>query len=101
MTFGGFTAEGQVIYLPTTPDYRPPTMPSSPTSPAPARWRLLALCAACALALAACKGGNGDADAKDGGASKQKVDAVPVEVAKVGRRAIAASYSGTAPLEAR
>ena len=76
-------------------------MTRSPTSPAPARWRLLVLCAACALALAACKGGNGDADAKDGGASKQKVDAVPVEVAQVDRRAIAASYSGTAPLEAR
>jgi len=75
-------------------------MPSSPTTPAPARWRLLVLCAACALALAACKGGNGDADAKDGGASK-KIDAVPVEVAQVTHRAIAASYSGTAPLEAR
>ena len=75
-------------------------MPSSPTTPAPARWRLLVLCAACALALAACKGGNGDADAKDGGASK-KIDAVPVEVAQVTHRAIAASYSGTAPLDAR
>ncbi|HSR66290.1 MAG TPA: efflux RND transporter periplasmic adaptor subunit [Xanthomonadaceae bacterium] len=70
-------------------------------SPAPSRWRLLALCAACAIALSACKGGNGDADAKDGGATAQKADAIPVEVATVARRPIAASYSGTAPLEAR
>lgn len=65
------------------------------------RWRLLALCAACALALSACNGGNGDADAKAGGAAAQKADAIPVEVARVARRPIAASYSGTAPLEAR
>ena len=65
-------------------------MSRSPSSPDKARWRLLVLCGACALSLAACKGGNGDADAKDGGAAKQKVDAVPVEVAQVSRRAIAA-----------
>lgn len=49
------------------------------------------------LALSACKSGDkGDAE-KD----KKGEDAVPVEVAAVVRRAIAASYSGTAPLEAR
>lgn len=52
------------------------------------------------LSLAACKGGgNGDADAKD--AEKKGPEAVPVEVAQASRRAIAASYTGTAPLEAR
>ncbi len=50
------------------------------------------------LALSGCKGG-GDAGAKDG--EKKAQDAVPVEAVKVVRRPIAASYSGTAPLEAR
>ena len=50
------------------------------------------------LALSGCKGG-GDAEAKDG--EKKAQDAVPVEAVKVVRRPIAASYSGTAPLEAR
>ena len=72
-----------------------------PHTTAPTRWRLLVLCAACAVALSACKGGNGDADAKDGGATAQKADAIPVEVATVARRPISANYSGTAPLEAR
>ncbi|MDB6163303.1 MAG: efflux transporter, family, subunit [Xanthomonadaceae bacterium] len=51
------------------------------------------------LMLGACKrGGEGDAQAKDG---KKAPEAVPVEVAQVTRRPIAASYAGTAPLEAR
>lgn len=55
----------------------------------------------CLLALAACKGGGpGDANAKPG-EEKKGPEAVPVEVAKASRRAIAASYTGTAPLEAR
>ena len=55
----------------------------------------------CALALAACKkGGEGEAMAQGKGAAKGP-EAVPVEVAAVSRRAIAASYTGTAPLEAR
>ncbi|MEF9978816.1 MAG: efflux RND transporter periplasmic adaptor subunit [Thermomonas sp.] len=55
------------------------------------------------LALAACKGGKpGDGKGKDGEADANKgPEAVPVEVAKAGRRSIAASYMGTAPLEAR
>jgi membrane fusion protein, multidrug efflux system len=55
---------------------------------------------ACVLALAAggCKKG-GEAQAKDKEAKGP--EAVPVEVATVARRPIAASYSGTAPLEAR
>lgn len=55
----------------------------------------------CLLALVACKGGgNGEAKAKAGEENKGP-EAVPVEVAQASRRAIAASYTGTAPLEAR
>ena len=55
----------------------------------------------CLLALAACKGGGpGDAKAKPG-EEKKGPEAVPVEVAQASRRAIAASYTGTAPLDAR
>jgi membrane fusion protein (multidrug efflux system) len=55
------------------------------------------------LALAACKGGKpGDGKGEDGkDAANKGPEAVPVEVAKAGRRSIAASYAGTAPLEAR
>lgn len=60
---------------------------------------LICLLVSAVLALGACKkGGNADA-AKDG--ADKGPEAVPVEVAKVARRPIAASYSGTAPLEAR
>lgn len=52
----------------------------------------------CLLLLSACKGGgNGEAQAKEG--EKKGPEAVPVEVAKASRRAVAASYTGTAPLE--
>lgn len=54
---------------------------------------------ACALALAGCKG-KGEAQAKPGGAEKAP-EAVPVETAAATRRAVAASYTGTAPLEPR
>lgn len=51
------------------------------------------------LALAGCKGG---ADAKGKEEDKKAVEeAVPVEAVTVARRPIAASYTGTAPLEAR
>ena len=63
-----------------------------------ARLGLLAL----ALTLAACKGGPEGGKGKDGKDEANKgPEAVPVEVAKAGRRSIAASYAGTAPLEAR
>lgn len=59
------------------------------------------------LLLAGCGGdkpadGNGDQAAvgKDGKPEEKKPDAVPVEVARASRRAIAASYTGTANLEA-
>lgn len=61
---------------------------------------LLCMMAGSVLALGACKGKpGGDAPGKDG--ADKGPDAVPVEVATLGRRAIAASYTGTAPLEAR
>ncbi len=63
---------------------------------------LLAACLAMGVALlGGCKGGpEGDAQAKEPGADKAE-EAVPVEVVKAARRSIAASYTGTAPLEAR
>ncbi|MCA0393093.1 MAG: efflux RND transporter periplasmic adaptor subunit [Proteobacteria bacterium] len=51
-----------------------------------------------ALLLGGCKGG-GDAKAKD--AENKGPDAIPVEVEKVARRAIAASYANTSTLEPR
>ncbi|MFP7721552.1 efflux RND transporter periplasmic adaptor subunit [Lysobacter sp. A3-1-A15] len=60
--------------------------------------RALALALAGTLALTACKGGEGAADAKPGEAAEEEV--VPVEVAAASLRAVAASYTGTAPLEA-
>ena len=62
----------------------------------------IAVLAGC-LALTACKSGaDGDAEkAKTEAEDKKAQDAVPVEIARVSRRAIAASYTGTAPLEAR
>lgn len=54
------------------------------------------------LALAACKGGKPeDGKGKDGEEASKGPEAVPVEVAQAGRRSIAASYAGSAPLEAR
>ncbi|RDZ28698.1 efflux RND transporter periplasmic adaptor subunit [Lysobacter silvisoli] len=64
-----------------------------------ARVALLAL--SCALALTACKGGGGPGEAQAKAGEQKAPDAVPVEVAQASRRAIAASYTGTAPLEAR
>ncbi|QNN46858.1 efflux RND transporter periplasmic adaptor subunit [Thermomonas brevis] len=63
-----------------------------------ARLSLLAL----ALGLAACKGGGADGKGPDGKDQAAKgPEAIPVEVAKASTRSIAASYAGTAPLEAR
>jgi membrane fusion protein, multidrug efflux system len=53
------------------------------------------------LALSACKSGADGESAKDKKQEQKAEDAVPVEVAAIVRRPIAASYSGTAPLEAR
>jgi membrane fusion protein, multidrug efflux system len=57
-----------------------------------------------ALALSGCKGGpqgaDGDGKGKNGEDAK-KPDPVPVEAVPISRRPIAASYTGTAPLEAR
>lgn len=55
------------------------------------------------LAIAGCKGGaDAEAKGKDGDKKEEKAqEAVPVEVVAVANRPVAASYSGTAPLEAR
>ncbi|CAD2246776.1 efflux RND transporter periplasmic adaptor subunit [Xanthomonas arboricola] len=50
------------------------------------------------LLLGGCKAGDGEARAAE---EKKTVDAVPVEIAKAARRAVAASYTGTAALEPR
>src|SRR5512133_3014508 len=83
-------------------------MPSIRSRSAPRRSRTLSplsaglalVLIAGALALGGCKGGGaGDAQAKDG--PDKGPEAVPVEVAGATRRPISASYSGTAPLDAR
>lgn len=63
-------------------------------------FRTAALALACTLALSACNGeGGGDAQANE--AKDKAAEAVPVEVAAASIRPIAASYTGTAPLEPR
>lgn len=59
-----------------------------------------ALLISSALLLGGCKAGGEEAKAKTPEAQKAN-DAVPVEVAKASNRAIAASYTGTAALDAR
>ena len=61
----------------------------------------LAILAAGMFALAGCDKGEGEAQAADGEGEKKQADAVPVEVASAQRRAVAASYTGTAPRVAR
>ena len=78
-------------------------MPSTPLRAGRPRWRsaslLLALVLVSALAgVAGCKRGGGEAEAKE---AAKGPEAVPVEVAAATHRPVAASYSGTAPLEAR
>lgn len=76
-----------------------PTPPVRSTFSRGARAAALSVLVACLLTLAAC---SGKGEGKGGEEEKKKqADAVPVEVAPVARRAIAASYSGTAPLDAR
>ena len=94
-----------MTYLTTTPDWLSPMHDTTPAIaprfgrfPALAPLGLMLLL----LALAGCKGGSGDAEGKDAKEAANKgPEAVPVEVAKASRRSIAASYTGTAPLEAR
>lgn len=81
-------------------------MKPSSASPLVRSTALLAL--AISLALTGCGGGDAPADAakasetkgKDGKPGEEKPAAVPVEVARVSRRPISASYGGTASLEA-
>lgn len=60
-----------------------------------------ALLVSTSLLLGGCKADGQEAPDKDKKEETKAVDAVPVEVAKATRRAIAASYTGTAALEAR
>ncbi len=66
---------------------------------------LALLAVALALGVTACKVKTGDGKDEGGKGGKEQADkapeSVPVEVAKAERRSIAASYMGTAPLEAR
>lgn len=68
-------------------------------SPPLGRVRTVLAALACGIALAACNGGSGNAEAKT--ADENKPEPVPVEVASAEIRPVAASYTGTAPLEAR
>lgn len=68
-------------------------------SPPPGRIRTVLMALACGFALAACNGGSGNAEAKTAD-DKDKPEPVPVEVASAEHRPVAASYTGTAPLEA-
>lgn len=64
--------------------------------------RLLPIVLVLICSLSACKGGGGgegEAQAKSG--KENKPEAIPVEVARAAKRPIAASYTGTAPLEPR
>ncbi len=72
--------------------------PYAASSGRPLRRALLLSLLAGVLALPACKGIGGKAEAKT---AEDKVEAIPVEVAKASRRPVAASYTGTAALEPR
>lgn len=76
-------------------------MRPTPVQPFSGIARATVLLLASTLLLAACKGGNGDAAAKDSDGRDKGPEAIPVEVEPAARRAIAASYTGTAPLEPR
>src|SRR5688572_804080 len=91
--------DGAVIYLTTTP--KGSVHMSAIASLHGRTLRAGALLLVCALALAACKKGDGDAMAKDKDGKDKGPEAVPVEVMAAAKRPIAASYTGTAPLEAR
>src|SRR4030095_4886034 len=61
----------------------------------PERWLLAAVLVAAVIVLSACGSANGDSEKE----AKDKVPAVPVEVAATQRAEMAALYSGTAPVE--
>ena len=79
-------------------------MPPKTADRSRTRLRTFATAFACCLLLAtvACKrGGEGDASAKGPDGAQKAPESIPVETSRVERRPIAASYTGTAPLEAR
>lgn len=74
--------------------------PAAPVTSLPlARTAGLAVLLGC-LALTGCQGGAGDSQAAEKD-KPQAEEAIPVEAVPVARRPVAASYAGTAPLEAR
>jgi membrane fusion protein (multidrug efflux system) len=87
------------------------TFPASPVTNSWLRVGALSVVLAC-TALAGCGKKDGDKAGDDKGQAKEevkldkdgkpipKVEAVPVEVSRVAKKPIAASYTGTAPLEA-
>jgi len=79
------------------------SMPSPSTFRPPLVHVLAAAVLLGCLAIAGCKGGaDAQAKGKDGDKKTEEAqEAVPVEVVAVANRPVAASYSGTAPLEAR
>jgi len=88
-----------VIYLTTTPKGSAHMLAT--VSPRGRVLRAGAFLIASTLALSAChKGGDGDAMAQ-GEDTDKGPEAIPVEVMATAKRPIAASYTGTAPLEAR
>jgi membrane fusion protein (multidrug efflux system) len=99
MTYGAWRQKVGVIYLTTTPKGST-RMPAIATSNGRVLRRAGLLLIASVLALSACKKGDGDAQAK-GKEGDKGPEAIPVEVMAAAKRPIAASYTGTAPLEAR
>src|SRR5690606_14028200 len=86
-------------YSTKTPPPEPATMKTS-SAPSPIR-SLASLALAVSLALAGCGGGAApEAQAAETDAKEDLAPAVPVEVARVTRRPISASYTGTTNLEA-
>jgi membrane fusion protein (multidrug efflux system) len=74
------------------------------TDPRRGRSRLLLpllLCTLLPVALTACGAGGGEGAADKAPGADKAQEAIPVEVVRASRRPIAASYTGTAPLEAR
>src|SRR3546814_7154104 len=91
----------QVIYLATTPEGLPQKMDKNTVFQGFARALLAIVLVAGVASVSACKdSGEGNAQAKAPEAEKA-ADAIPVEVARASRRAVAASYTGTGALDAR
>jgi membrane fusion protein (multidrug efflux system) len=76
-------------------------MPAVSTFQGRPRLRAGVVLLGCVLVLGACRGGGEGGPGRGKNGEAKAPEAIPVEVATVARRPISASYSGTAPLEAR